>query len=70
MFVSYDVLKNYYPVLKKHKWLFPFMQFRRWAGFVFGGGFERGVREIKVNQSVSKQQVSRMNDFLTEVGLK
>lgn len=69
MFVPYGVLKNYYPILKKHKWLFPFMQIRRWFGFIFSGGFERGVREVRANQKVSESQVSSMSSFLNEVGL-
>lgn len=69
IFITYDSLKNYYPILKKHKWLFPFMQVRRWFRLIFCGGFKRGVREMKVNQNVSQNQVVNMSDFLREIGL-
>ena len=68
-FMPYEALKNYYPVLNKHKWLFPFMQIRRWIRFLLKGKFKKGIREIRVNQRVEKSQTEKMRDFLKEVGL-
>ena len=69
LFMPYDALKDYFPILKKHKWLLPFMQVRRWIRFFINGSFKRGVGEMKINQSVNKYQVESMSDFLKEVGL-
>lgn len=69
LFMPYDTLKNYFPILEKHKWLLPFMQVRRWFRFLFKGKLKRGVFEVKVNQNVSKDKVLEMNEFLKNVGL-
>ena len=69
IFISYEALKNFYPILKKHKWLFPFMQIRRWFRLIFCNSLGRGIRELKINQRVSKNQASNMSEFLKDVGL-
>ena len=69
IFLPYDSLKVLYPVLKKHKYLLPIMQVRRWIGLIFGGKLKRSVRELSINQSVSKAQVSDAKLFLEKIGL-
>jgi hypothetical protein len=69
LFMPYDALKDYFPILKKHKWLLPFMQVRRWIRFLVNGSFKRGIKEMKINQSVKKSQAESMTDFLKDVGL-
>lgn len=69
IWIPYDILKTTYPVIVKHKWLFPFMQARRWIAFVVGGKRERSAQISKDNSSASKEQVSAMTDFLNEIGL-
>ena len=69
IFPSYELLKISYPILEKHKYLYPFMQIRRWFRIVFFGGLGRGVKEMKINQSVDNNQSADMNDFLHDIGL-
>ena len=57
IFLKYDQLKYSYPILEKHKWLFPFMQVARWFRLVFKGRFRSSVNELKLN--------SNMNDELS-----
>ena len=69
IWMPYDILKTTYPAIVKHKWLFPFMQVRRWIAFVVSGKRERGAQASRDNGSASKEQVSAMTDFLNEIGL-
>lgn len=69
VFISYDSLKNYYPILTTRKWLFPIMQIRRWFRLIFIGGLKRGVQEMRVNQNISQEQAERMYLFLSDIGL-
>lgn len=69
IFISYDALKNYYPVLKTKKWLFPFMQVRRWCRLIFCGGWQCAIQEMRANQNVSHNQSEKMNEFIREIGL-
>lgn len=70
LFMPYEALKNYYPILEKHKWLMPFMYVRRCLRIFFKGRFKRSLRELQTNHTVSNHQVSIMNDFLEKLGLK
>ena len=69
LFVPYGALKNYYPILNKHKWLFPFMQVGRWIRFFIKGSFKRGLKEIRLNQNIEKEQAESTTAFLKDVGL-
>lgn len=70
VFLPYDMLKHIYPVLKKHKWLTPLMQMRRWLALLFGGGAKRIVQIMKTNQSISRDQRDETAQFLSEIGLQ
>jgi hypothetical protein len=69
IFFPYDSLKNQYPVLNKHRWLFPFMQVARWFRFLFKGDFGRSLKEIKINNSVSSADAAGIREFLCDIGL-
>lgn len=70
VFLPYDKLKYRYPIIKKHPWLTPFMQVRRWFAIIFGGRLGRSVSELKVNSSVSRSEAEDIRRFLDETGLK
>lgn len=70
IFITFDSLKNYYPILKTKKWLFPFMQIRRWFRLVFGGNIKRSAQELAYNSQISKEKISKTNDLLQSIGLK
>lgn len=69
IFLPYDSLKTSYPILKKRKWLFPFMQVIRWFRLIFFGRLFHAAREMKINQNISRKQRDAMGDFLRKVGL-
>ena len=48
VFPRYDSLKLSYPILEKHKWLFPFYQVVRWCRLLFTKDAERSIAELKL----------------------
>ncbi len=69
IFIPYDVLKNHYPVLKKHPWLTPVMQVRRWCKLIFRGHTKRVMRVLRYNQSISRGQARDLKQLLEDLGL-
>lgn len=69
VFVSYEELKTIFPVLNKHKWLFPFMQSIRWFQIIFTGRTKRSVKEIAINNSRTDEQIIQIKKLLKDIGL-
>jgi len=69
IFLKYDLLKFRYPILIKYKWLLPVMQVRRWGALIFCGGFKRSVKELKLNQNLSRDKAENIQVLLKRVGL-
>lgn len=56
LFLPYDIMKLYYPVLLKHRWLMPFCYIARWFKRFFDGGLGRSARELKANAAISQDE--------------
>lgn len=69
IFLKYDQLRFHYPVLNKHKWLFPFCQVRRWFKLLFRGGVKRSLHELELNKNVSSEQNAKTMEMLNSLGL-
>ncbi len=69
MFVPYERLKRYYPVLEKHRWLMPFMQVRRWFMLLNPRIRKMAKKELKTNSNLGKAQAEQMKVFLDNIGL-
>lgn len=69
IFIPYDVIKFHYPILQKHRWLTPFMEVRRWCKLIFCGHLKRTTKELKYNSSVSNDDATNMQKFLSDIGL-
>lgn len=69
VFQPYDQLCMQYPVLKKHRYLTPLFQVVRWFRVLMTGRFRHSVRELKLNQSNSVDQVEEAKKFLADIGL-
>jgi hypothetical protein len=67
--MPYGNLKTKYPILKEHKWLTPFYQVRRWGEAVFERKIKKGVRELKVNANITKEDSEKTKKLLTQLGL-
>lgn len=70
IFLPYKFLVVRYPSLEKHKWLYPLYQLRRWYDLVFKGRAAYSLKELKVNQTISKEQIEQTNRLLKDIGLK
>jgi hypothetical protein len=70
IFIPYNKLKRYYPVLEKHRWLTPVMQIRRWFMLLDPSVRFMAKREISANGKIEKSSAEQMNEFLSDIGLK
>lgn len=70
MFVPYERLKRYYPVLEKHRWLTPIMQVRRWFMLLNPRIRKMAKKELKANSNLGKAQAEEMHVFLDSIGLQ
>ena len=69
IFIPYDVIRFHYPILQKHKWLTPIMEVRRWGKLIFCGHLKRTVKEMRYNNSISKDKAQSAREFLNSLGL-
>ena len=69
IFVPYRSLKFSYPVLEKHKWLFPFCQVRRWFRLLFFGA-KHSLYELHLNTSLSDADAERTASHLADLGFR
>ncbi|MBE6718379.1 MAG: hypothetical protein E7574_03885 [Ruminococcaceae bacterium] len=69
IFIPYDIIKFYYPVLQKHRWLMPIMQVRRWFKLLFRGHAKSSLKQLQINQNVSDSKAEEMKKFLSNIGL-
>ncbi len=69
IFVPYERLVCYYPILKNKRWLTPIMQVRRWFMLLNPGISKMAKKELEMNMSVNSNKAREMNRFLQDVGL-
>ena len=69
IFQPYNILKEKYPVLKKHKWLVPVYQVNRWFHILTSDKKKLAPGILKAGRSVSKEQVAERIEFLKNIGL-
>lgn len=65
----FDLLSMYYPILRKHRWLFPFFQIVRWFRIILSGRLRLSLLEIRTANSISQQQLEGTTQILTSIGL-
>ena len=70
IFIPYTKLVRYYPVLKKHRWLVPVMQVRRWFMLFDPSIAKMAKKELSVNKNLKKSKAEEMKEFLDNLGLK
>ncbi len=69
VFLPYHVIKHRYPILKKHRWLTPVMQMRRWVDAIFTGRSKHVVEDLSYNLNISDTEAQRTRAFLDSIGL-
>lgn len=70
IFAPYEILKYDYPIIKKHRWLIPFAQIKRWFKLLDPKIAKTVKRELSVNKSLEKSKAEEMKEFLDNLGLK
>lgn len=69
IFMPYEMLKLKYPILKKHKYLTPVFQVRRWIEMMLKGNLKSSVREYKTVRNMTSERSDRITNSLEELGL-
>lgn len=69
VFIPFERLKRWYPVLIKHPWLMPIMQIRRWFMLLRPNVAKMAKREILVNGNIDQAKATKMNTLLENIGL-
>ncbi len=69
IFIPYDTLKYYYPILQEKPYLMPIMQVRRWGKLIFCGHLKRTAQELKYSNNISDKEANEVRIFLNNIGL-
>lgn len=69
IFMPYRHLKIKYPVLQRHKWLYPFMTVRRWFNFLPPARRKRATTELKKTTHLSDARISDVARLLEALDL-
>lgn len=70
IFLPYEKIKFYYPILEKHRRLTPIMEVRRWGRLLFCGHAKREIKELKYDRSISSDTAKRTKELLQNIGLQ
>ena len=69
IFCPYSIMKNRYPILRKHKWLLPIYEVVRWVQTIFSGKAKKLKREVDILDKTSASEKAEFKQFLEEIGL-
>ena len=69
VFLPYDMLKEYYPVLNRHKWLMPICQVRRWSAGVKRKNLGTTLKAMKTGTNLSVKKIQTTQDLFKELYL-
>ncbi|MBR4864025.1 MAG: nucleotidyltransferase family protein [Oscillospiraceae bacterium] len=70
IFLPYGILQYHYPILQKHKLLFPLYQVVRWCKLLFCGGATRSMEELQTNAGVTPEQKETASVLLNYLQLQ
>jgi hypothetical protein len=69
IFVRYEIMRQYYPILEKHKWLTSFYHVYRWLCVIFNGRLRRALREMKFILKISRKQRRTAKEMLEHLDI-
>ncbi len=69
LFLPREHLQGLYPVLRRYPWLMPVMQMRRWGRLFSKRATKKAITEMRLSNSISKDDSVTMQQFLTSIGL-
>ena len=70
IFISYDLLKNEYPIIKKHKLLTPLYYLIRIIRILKSNRSTYAINEIRASNKLNKQDLINMHNNLENIGIK
>lgn len=70
IFIPYEKLKRYYPVLDRYRWLTPFMQIRRWFMLLKPDVARMAKNELTANQNLAQQDAEDAGRLLRDIGIR
>ncbi len=69
IFPPYRVMREIFPVLKKHRWLTVFFHPVKWFRIIFRGRLSSSVRELHTNAVLSSEDAQRASAMLDSLGI-
>lgn len=69
VFAPYKLMKIRYPILKKHKWLLPFYEVKRWISLLTSRKSKKAMSEFEANMNVDMEKREATEFLLKKVGL-
>lgn len=69
IFMPYSQMKNRFPVLRKHPYLFPLMQVVRWFGLLSPSRRKKAKIELCTNAAISQSSVDEVSSLIRELGI-
>ena len=70
IFMPLEEMQHRYEVLKKHKWLYPFMLVRRCFEVLFKGDSKRIKKELQTSEGISSEKQDESMQLIEYLGLK
>ena len=70
IFMPIEEMQHRYPVLKRHKWLYPLMVIRRCFEVMFKGDSKRIQKELKTSGEISSDTQNQSAQLIDYLGLK
>lgn len=69
IFVPLEELQYTYPVLRRHRWMLPVCQLRRWGSLLLGSKARRRRESLRSAPDLNRQQIEAAAMLLTRLGL-
>ena len=69
IWLPYDTIKFYYPVLGRYKIFTPIMQLKRWCRLIFCGHLKRSARKLSYSSQISKEKIYKTSRLMQSIGL-
>ena len=70
VFQPYGILSGRYAILKKHRWLTPFYQVKRWFDVLAEGKAKKAANEFSVIVNADKEKNKKIMRLMQDVGLE
>ena len=69
IFMPFSMMKNKYPILKKHKWLLPVCHIRRWCALLSPKRMKRASAELSAVGKVSDSEIAEARALMEKLNI-